>query len=208
MSLSHFILVRHGETIGNKDGLFYGSTDLPLTETGCRQAANVASYLKNIQIYKIIISKLQRAKQTAEYIRSSENYYYHCDPRLNEMHFGDWEMHHYSEIAARYPADWNSWINDWQHATPTNGESFPQFATRVQEVADELRQKAIETPATRLIVAHKGVLGLLISRWFDLPTKAMWQFPCAQGSYSVAECRDGFMTLAVFNGRSCFTPIV
>lgn len=70
MSISRFILVRHGETAGNKDGLFYGSTDLPLTEHGHRQAATVASYLPDIQIDTILISELQRARQTAEYIRA------------------------------------------------------------------------------------------------------------------------------------------
>lgn len=208
VSISRFILVRHGETAGNKDGLFYGSTDLPLTEHGHRQASAVAAYLRDIQIDTILISELQRARQTAEYIRAPETHHYHCDPRLNEMHFGEWEMQHYSEIAARYPADWETWMKDWLHAAPTGGEPFPQFAARVQAVADELRREASETPATRLIVAHKGVLGLIITRWFGLPAEAMWQFPCEQDSYSVAECRDGFMTLAVFNGRSRFTPVV
>lgn len=207
MNLSRFILVRHGETAGNKARLFYGSTDLPLIGTGRQQAATVASYLGDIRIDHIFISALKRTKETAEYIRPSGNHHYHCDPRLNEMHFGAWEMQSYSEIAARFPADWETWMSDWQHSAPTDGESFVQFRDRVQAVADELRRQATETAATRLIVAHKGVLGLIITRWFGLNAEAMWQFPCEQDSYTVVECRDGFMTLAVFNGRSPLTTV-
>lgn len=202
MNLSRFILVRHGETAANKARLFYGSTDLSLTDTGHQQATTVAAYLRDIQIDHIFISELKRTRETAEYIRPSKNHHYHCDPRLNEMHFGAWEMQHYSEIAARFPADWDSWISDWQHSAPTQGEHFAQFRERVQAAADELRRQATETPATRLIVAHKGVLGLIITRWFGLNAEAMWQFPCEQDGYTVVECRDGFMTLSIFNGRS------
>ncbi|MEG0278007.1 MAG: alpha-ribazole phosphatase [Morganella sp. (in: enterobacteria)] len=208
MSLSRFILVRHGETTGNRDCLFYGRTDLPLTDTGHRQAAAVADYLKQVHIDSVLTSGLLRAQQTAEHIISPDRKAHTSEPQLNEMDFGDWEMCHFSEIATRFPADWESWINDWQNATPTNGEPFPVFAARVQTLADTLRQQGTEDPGTHLIVAHKGVLGLMIARWFGLPADAMWQFPCEQDSYSVVECRAGFMTLSVFNGRSPYTPVV
>lgn len=206
MSFSRFILVRHGETAGNRGGLFYGKTDLPLTDRGHCQAAEVASYLKEASIDSIIISELKRAKQTAEHIRSPQLHRYHSDPRLNEMDFGDWEMQHYSEIAARYPEEWDTWINNGLHASPTHGESFEHFATRVQAVADTLRQQ--DTTNTQLIVAHKGVLGLITAHWLGLPVEAMWQFPYQHGSYSVVECCDGYMTLSVFNGRSPYPPVL
>lgn len=207
MNMSRFILVRHGETEGNKRGLFYGSRDLPLTDFGHQQAQKVSSYLKDIQIDKVITSQLQRAKQTAEYIRSSHSHRHDCDARLNEMHFGDWEMSHYSEIALNFPQDWAHWMHDWKKAKPTNGEPTVQFAKRVLSVADDLRQEAIEKPATRLIVAHKGVLGLIIAHWFGLSLEAMWQFPCKQDAYSLIECHHELMTLAIFNGRSYLPPI-
>lgn len=202
MNISRFILVRHGETEANKQGLFYGGTDLPLTEHGCQQAADIASYLNEAQIDKVLTSDLLRTKQTAEYIRSSKNYQYESHSHLNEMYFGDWEMQHHSQIALDFADDWKVWVDDWQHATPTNGESFPCFAERIQMAADRLRDEAIDVPANRLVVAHKGVIGIILCRWLGLPAKAMWQFPCQQGCYSVVESHNGYMTLSVFNGRS------
>ncbi|VDY35815.1 Alpha-ribazole phosphatase [Morganella morganii] len=92
-----------GKPPGTKTVCSTAALILPLTEHGHRQAASVAAYLQDIQIDTILISELQRAKQTAEYIRAPETHHYHCDPRLNEMHFGEWEMQHYSEIAGPLP---------------------------------------------------------------------------------------------------------
>ncbi len=41
------ILVRHGETLWNREGRFQGVTDIPLTNLGERDAMDMGLYLKS-----------------------------------------------------------------------------------------------------------------------------------------------------------------
>lgn len=193
-----FFLVRHGQTAANESGLFYGSTDVPLNPHGVEQSTQVAGLLAEVVFSQAICSQLQRAQQTAQLITAvSER-----DPRLNEMHFGRWEMRHFSRIAEEEPQAWQCWLDDWQNATPGDGEPFPQFAERVKAVADELVLR--QEPGDMLIVAHQGVLSLLLAHWLNMPTASLWHFPFRQDAYTMVENRGGFMVLRVFNDRSPF----
>lgn len=191
-------LVRHGQTAANASGLFYGSTDIPLTPLGIEQSTRVAGLLAEISFSQVLSSQLTRAQQTAELIVPITGF----DPRLNEMDFGRWEMRHFSDIAEEEPEAWQRWIDDWQNATPTGGEPFTHFAERVKAVAEELALR--REPGDMLIVAHQGVLSLLLAHWLRMPTESLWHFPFKQDAYTMVENRDGFMVLRVFNDRSPF----
>jgi broad specificity phosphatase PhoE len=47
-----------------------------------------------------------------------------------------------------------AWCKDWQHATPTNGESFQAFTQRIADFAASLGQ--YQQRANLLIVGHQG----------------------------------------------------
>ncbi len=193
-----FFLVRHGQTAANASGLFYGSTDVPLTPLGIEQSTRVGGLLADVSFSEAIASQLQRAQQTAELIVPVTGY----DARLNEMDFGRWEMRHFSSIAEEEPEAWQTWLDDWQNATPSGGEPFPHFAGRVKAVADELALR--QEPGDMLIVAHQGVLSLLLAHWLKMPTGSLWHFPFKQDAYTMVENRGGFMLLRAFNDRSPF----
>lgn len=65
-------LVRHGQSEGNKQGLFQTS-DVPLSEDGIKQAESLAKRLKNIHFDFIYSSPVFRAKQTARIINKEIN---------------------------------------------------------------------------------------------------------------------------------------
>ncbi len=62
------ILVRHGETLWNKEHRVQGFTDIALSETGKRQAERLAVCLRDERIDAIYCSNLQRAFETARVI--------------------------------------------------------------------------------------------------------------------------------------------
>ncbi|MEG1209564.1 MAG: adenosylcobalamin/alpha-ribazole phosphatase [Leclercia sp.] len=193
-----FFLVRHGQTAANESGLFYGSTDVPLTPRGVEQSTRVAGLLADVSFSHALTSQLMRAQHTAQLIVAQAD----SDPRLNEMHFGRWEMRHHSSIAEDEPDAWQRWLDDWQNVTPGDGEPFPRFAERVTAVADELSQR--QEAGDMLIVAHQGVLSLLLTHWLQMPTASLWHFPFKQDAYTLVENRGGFMVLRAFNDRSPF----
>ena len=59
------LLIRHGETLGNRDGMFRGQKDFPLNENGRTQARSLAEELSTWRIDAIYSSPLSRAMETA-----------------------------------------------------------------------------------------------------------------------------------------------
>ena len=67
-------LVRHGETEWNsRMRKLQGQTDIPLNDTGMRQARQMAEQLKKIPFQGILYSPLLRARQTAKIIYNCLN---------------------------------------------------------------------------------------------------------------------------------------
>ncbi|TAH68874.1 MAG: histidine phosphatase family protein [Anaerolineaceae bacterium] len=84
-------LIRHGETDWNLIGKVQGREDIPLNETGRKQAKKCASALQNTDIKTIISSPLIRAVETANIISNSTNSAARLiiDDGLIERDFGD-----------------------------------------------------------------------------------------------------------------------
>ena len=61
------LILRHGETAANREGLFRSWSDPPLNDEGKRQAIAAAQFLKQFQIQHVISSPLLRAFVTADY---------------------------------------------------------------------------------------------------------------------------------------------
>jgi len=57
-------LIRHGETEWSLSGQYTGRTDLPLTAQGEAAARKVGERLKNVSFAHVLVSPLQRARQT------------------------------------------------------------------------------------------------------------------------------------------------
>ena len=64
--MGKLILVRHGQTEMNAQGLYFGKLNPPLNDLGINQAYEAKNKLLNIDYDKIYSSPLERAKQTAE----------------------------------------------------------------------------------------------------------------------------------------------
>lgn len=63
-----YAFIRHGQTNWNRDGLFQGSSDIPLNDKGREQALDAASILRGMQWHAVVSSGLQRARETAQII--------------------------------------------------------------------------------------------------------------------------------------------
>lgn len=85
-------LVRHGQTAKNKERLLQGRSNLPLNETGIRQAETVRDYFRanDIHFDRVYSSPLIRAVQTARIIAGEETELI-TDDRLLEMDYGPYE---------------------------------------------------------------------------------------------------------------------
>ena len=193
-------LVRHGETEANVAGLYSGHAPTPLTERGIAQAQTLGTLLRNVPVDNVLCSELERARHTTQLILGDREVRVRNMPELNEMFFGDWEMRHHRDLAREDAENYAVWCNDWQNATPTNGEGFQAFSQRVERFIAQLAD--YKTCQNLLVVSHQGVLSVLIARLLSMPAAAMWHFRVEQGCWSAIDFCDDFAVLKVLNSRA------
>lgn len=174
-------LIRHGETRANREGVWHGSIDTPLSERGRRQAERVADYLArgHADAAALYSSPLQRARHTAEPIAEVLGIELRVDADLSEYHLGSWEGETYRDLQHERRL--------WQHIredpdfAPHGGESPRQVAERL---SGALRRIAAAHPGERVvIVAHGGALAIGLALLLDGDTRE-WRRVVANASVS------------------------
>ena len=155
------ILVRHGNTNGNRRWMVEGSTDTPLNSTGQYQAKLVAARFRSRQIDQVCSSDLSRAYDTAAAI-VRENQHFTNESRikkyasLQERHFGTAEK---SMILQHYRNAKKAGFTRraLTHYVPEGGESDDDVRKRVAAFLDNLFEKRIEITSsewTVVVVSH------------------------------------------------------
>jgi alpha-ribazole phosphatase len=178
---TRLLLARHGRTAWNSDGRFQGQLDIPLDEVGQAQAAALAHRLAQERPQAIYASDLSRAWQTARWIQNAIAEASQPDstpplvlePRLREMHFGEWQGLTYAEIQTCQPAALAAWEADWLKNSPPGGETLTQLIERVQAIYQEIL--AAHPDGTALLVGHGGALQSLLCMALGLPPERFWQ---------------------------------
>jgi broad specificity phosphatase PhoE len=125
------ILVRHGESEANAQGLLLGRTDVALTEKGRAQAASVRQLLHD-PVNALRSSPLVRARNTAALLAIELPLV--IDERWVEVDYGEYECQPLRDI----PADvWREWRQD-PGFRPAGGETLAEVDGRVAAACAEL----------------------------------------------------------------------
>ena len=156
-------LIRHGRTEANEKKLYYGKTNVPLSQQGIANIADLKRqgiYPKDINLF--FTSGLLRTEQTLTYIYGTVHR--EALPQLAEYHFGQFEMKSYEELKER--ADYQAWIaDDSGQVLCPDGESRQQFMGRVLTGYDLLLEKSWGLKAV-LLVSHGGVIASIMDALF------------------------------------------
>jgi len=156
MSKMEVVLVRHGLTENNKNGITNGQLDEPLAKEGEAQALELAERLKNKPIEVIYSSPLKRATFTAMPIAEKLGKPINIDHRLIEVNFGKFEGMPNEEVKRTLGAEMRDLFNKYEYdLTPYGVESSIQVEKRVREFYDELKDQPYKMV---LIVTHGGIM--------------------------------------------------
>lgn len=159
-SLPAIYVARHGETSWSLSGQHTGTTDLPLTDRGERNARRLGERLKGLTFAKVFTSPLQRAARTCEL--TGFGAVAEIDRDLLEWNYGEYEGRRTAEILAERP--------DWQlfrDGCP-GGESPEQAAGRADRVVSRLRAIGGDV----LLFSSGHFLRMLAARWLGLEPAA------------------------------------
>ena len=164
------VLLRHGQTPLSAERRFACRGDIPLTETGMRQAEAAARRLAaRGGIDAIVTSPLQRARRTADAVASATGAPVRVDDAWMEMDFGEWEGLSYTEAADGWPDEMAAWMKD-SVAAPPGGESIAAAARRVLPALDRVRD---QPPGTVVVVSHVTPMKIVLRHALLAPPPAV-----------------------------------
>lgn len=168
-------LVRHGETLWNREGRMQGRLDSPLTRHGKDQARRMGQTLAGLVDdpghFALVSSPLGRAYHTMELIAGELGVpasQCRMDRRLKEMSWGQWDGLTLSEVERYFPEELaDRAANPWRYSPP-GGESYAMVAARIRPFLDE----AVDH-GRMIIVAHGVVAQVLRGLYANIPNEAI-----------------------------------
>ncbi len=170
-------IIRHGETLANKEKRFAGITDVPLTPFGEEQAKQVGIKLKDVSLEAIYCSDLSRAHQTATHIQSHHQVPLTTDARFREMNFGMWEGLTFEEIKRNHANELDQWFKNFATYVVPEGESVSHVYNRVSLAYEGLlSEHGKDSKKNIAIVAHGGVIQALLSYILYGNIDGYWRF--------------------------------
>lgn len=164
------ILLRHGRTEANAQGLLQGRIDPNLDELGEQQAAAAAALIGPVD--RVIASPLVRAQQTAAALGQTVE----TDERFIELNYGDWEGKPVKDV----PADtWAVWRENLDFRPP-GGETLNELGSRVREGLADIAVEAVHKNI--VIVSHVSPIKASVAWALGSSDDLTWRLYLGQAS--------------------------
>ena len=174
--MTTLLLIRHGESLANREGFFAGQCDVPLEEKGHLQARLTAEFIhSHYPVDRVYASDLCRAWDTGNAVAQPLGLEVIAEPRLREVFSGQWQGLTFPQIIAQYEQDYQVWLTDIGNCTCTGGESICDLYQRVYEALEEIAEQnpqktvVIATHATPIRAIQCVMSGHPLSHMKDIP---------------------------------------
>ena len=207
-------LIRHGESAWIVEGRFQGQGDPPLSRIGERQAAAVGarmaatSEMPSVPVpggppLAIWHSPLLRAAQTAQAIHAARKADTPLRPldELMELGQGEWEGRTHAEVSERWPDELAAWRDDPLNHHAPGGESLREGMVRVRSALGTILADdgADDEAPWAIVVAHVGILRLLMLSLLEIGIEHFWSFPLTLASVTVLDLSGDVAQLRAHN---------
>jgi len=182
-SKGHLVLVRHGESEGNRNRIFTIAPSVLLTKRGRQQARRAADLIaQSFAVRRIVSSPYLRAWQTAEILAEVLRAPLALDEAFREQDLGRLAGRPYEAVledpAFEFARRW-----EWR---PPGGESLVDVRARVAGAFDRL---AAEHPGEDVVLVSHG--GVLLALWAYVVGSWEEAQPVGNGGIVVIEHRAG-----------------
>ena len=160
LKITRFGLIRHAQTVWNREKKIQGHSDSPLTADGERQASSWGQILSQFSWDRLLASDSGRALVTGERINAFLNIPIETDPRLREQDWGQWAGKTIPQIQAEAAQVLDEQTSAGWGFCPPGGEDRKSVLARsqmaLQAAFDRWPGESI------LVVTHEGVIKSLV----------------------------------------------
>jgi probable phosphomutase (TIGR03848 family) len=203
------LLVRHGQSEANVEGVLAGHLDSGLTDAGVAQVRRLADTLATVPLTVVVTSPLGRCLATAEEIASTQRDRptVHLDERLVEVRYGAWTGRSLKELASQ-----DLWATiqsrpsavtfppDPVHAS----ESMVAMADRAWSAWKDWDRKVVATHdehALWVLVSHGDVIKALLARALGLDLDSFQSIVVDPASVSMVHRANERLAVGAMNVR-------
>jgi alpha-ribazole phosphatase len=152
-------LVRH-TTPAILPGICYGRSDLDVHDDFHEQVAAVRQKLYGIHVEACYSSPQTRCRKLAHALGLAETQH---DDRLQELHFGEWEMQSWDAIPRSL---FDHWSDNFVERAPPGGETFRELFQRAHQFFVECTKRH---SGSVVVVTHAGIIRALLAHALRLP---------------------------------------
>jgi probable phosphoglycerate mutase len=200
--LTQVVLIRHGQTTANADGIIQGWIDYPLTRLGCRQADDTGRALKGSGIGRVFASPLGRAMATGRILADALDL---ADvtplPGMIEVHAGAVTGRTWAEFAEVHPQAWQAFqaakairLAPLAKETLPGWEPVAHVAYRTWNALGAVLAQGHRSGV--VIVSHGDTIDCLLSQILDgTGVDGDWHYRQPNCGVSRLVLRDGRLTL-------------
>jgi len=171
--LQRLLLVRHGESEFNRDGIIQGFTECDLSDLGREQAARLRVRLDLERLDVAYSSSARRASQTAQ-IAAGHRFDISEDPELREINLGVWEGRKATDLKREVPDETDLWFSAPSQLRIDGAEALVEFRTRVTDAIDGIRAR--HASDSIIIFTHGGAICTYLTSLLGLELDDLWRF--------------------------------
>jgi broad specificity phosphatase PhoE len=191
------LLLRHGEAVGNAEGLLLGRMESSLTDKGRLQVERLRSLVSAMgPVARVISSPLERARRTAEALDLGIDV--EVDERWTEVDYGRFDGEKLSEMPAEV---WRAWRRDPGYR-PAGGETLVELGMRVRAACDQLFSedgKGARAQDHVVVVSHVSPIKAAVGWALGVDEGTAWRMWLATASMSVVGWGAGTPMLRRYN---------
>lgn len=194
------VFVRHAESQGNRDRIWMGRSDGPLSEEGEASLEALGRRLSKWEFDAVISSPLRRARQTAESFATDVE----LDENLVEIDLGKWEGMLFSDVQQEHGDELREAIETRTLRMGGTGETIEQVAKRAIGAVDRLFEKMGRDEKVA-VVTHGGFMQPVLNRHLAGDGRSTHGFTSNTGITRIVQ-QFGRPRLASFNDTGHLGP--
>ena len=187
--MTRLIVVRHGNSLGNRDRIFIGQTDWGLSEIGEEQVVRTTEYLDRFDIDEVYSSDLSRAYNTVLPSAQKRGLRVHKRKGLREIFAGEWETKKFEQLPVLFEESFRLWMTDIGKARCEGGESLAELYKRVNATMKKIVRE--NEGKTVLVGTHATVLRVMNCIWHYDTVENLQKYDwSSNAAVSVVECYE------------------